>query len=437
MLRRLLLPAIVLSLLASLALAHGGGGFRGPPGPPPPGCSEPWSGPPVPPPEEYGRGPVVGRVLSADGAPLEDARVWSERWQSASTAADGGFRCAPDRYPATLVITAADHAPRVLIACARPAPGAHLDLGDLALESGASIEGRVEQAEGSRDNLRIRIVPEQSRVPEAFALAARLNGWDGVWVRDGRSFSFRGLPEGRYRVVASRGVGPDVIVGRDLRPGGEALVVRPSVVPTNPEAPDFEYEGSLRLTRAKGCIVQVFDRESGREVLSRRDVDRFDVPVPVGAVLDVVLADADGLLLPLEGLRAGQEVALPPATGRLAIAGRVTRSDGSPVARAKVFVCSAVDPTGAIRRQSETDAGGRFRVDGVVGRLRVEVWAPGLTNDDRPCRVVAGDERVQVIVAEERLPGIPPLRDLPVARSRRDPRPSRPQTLETERALRN
>ncbi len=94
-----------------------------------------------------------------------------------------------------------------------------------------------------------------------------------------------------------------------------------------------------------------------------------------------------------------------PAPGpRHWIAGIVVRADGSPVVHARVRVSSAADAgSGALSRDAETDASGRFVLDGVSGVLRVAARAPGLTSAERPCRVVAGDRAVLVIVAEERV----------------------------------
>jgi hypothetical protein len=411
-----MLVALLVALVAVEALAHGGGGFRGPPGPPPDGCAEPWDAPPMPPPARYGDGPVVARILGSDGEPLVDATVWCERSPVARTGDDGRFRCAPLRYPARLTVLARGHAALILVARVRPRPGAHLDLGDARLTIGGDVRGRIEKDDDDWDRIRVRVVPEGVRVPEAFAAIGDVNGWNGVWVRPPGDFVFRGLPEGRYRLVVGRAGGPQAALPLQVRPGCDPVTIHGGHVPRRPAPEEGTLDGRLTLTGIAGRDVAVVDRDRACQIVVHHDRDSVTVNVPDDSDLDVIVQDDAGLELPLEGLRAGQTVALPPPTTRTVVEGVVVRPDGSPVVRARVWAAAHADVRGAFRRETWTDAEGRFRVDGTCGLLRVHASAPGLTDADRPCTVVAGDRHARVMVEEEVLTRIPVLRLQPEER---------------------
>ncbi len=422
--RRTLLAVALLPALAwsDVALAHGGC-YGDPAGVVPSSYSRVPPGPPSPPPTSVA--PV--RVLDADGNAVNAAsflQAPGSPWWRVSGGRDGEYSAPCGAEGARYIVTAAGHAP-VLTPWIRaedmlPVTASQATKGPprasmrIDLPRGHEISGRV-LADRNTTRVRLSVLPARARVPEAFAVMAKRQGWEGAVPGSGGTFRFSSLPAGRYSIVVST---PErtVRVMRSVRAGIRNLTIDLegedlSAPPVEGLRPDTG-RATLRVTADGKTSVQVaaWRRGESQPVARAHGID-VALNVPMGEGLIVVVADPSGGVRALPGVDPGSSrVALPPVPTRV-LSGRVVRTDGgSPVVRALVSAVPHLEVPDALfaeapfRRETRTDANGRFEIPNVAGAVRLLVEAPGLALGAVTPVGAARDDAGDVRMVERRSP---------------------------------
>jgi len=368
---------------------------------------------------------VVGRVLDPYGGPLSGARVRlfplpemdsiqvemvnGERQTDHEVVSGPRGRFAAGRLAAgiyDLEVLADGWAPLFRPALEVPEEG-DLDLGDLLLDPGATIEGRVIDAEGRsvegaevRFHSYVRTTGLSTGVilSGRFPLVAR-SGFDG-------RFAIEHQPEDRgQELVVSHPSHLDEMV--TAQPGDELVVrLRPAGgvfgrVVSADGAPlpgaHVEVQVEQRSETLQGSSMSTHFT-SGR---SGEDGTFNVVKVPPGQARVKASATGYAASEPVEleiavGQRAGplRLVLSDPAV----VFGQVLDLDGAPAAGAEVRV---TDSTGSTQHVDRGDAEGRYRVAGLASGV-AEVWAQAEASGARVTRNVelrAGEQRLDLRLA--------------------------------------
>jgi protocatechuate 3,4-dioxygenase beta subunit len=340
---------------------------------------------------------LSGRVLDSEGAAIAGARVGVHAWRSGdesppewatSAAADGGFELELPPFPGlepglTLVFRAAGFAPaRIEYGAWRPleipADGA-LDVGDVVLEPGVSIRGRVVGAESGAPLAGAEVVAYDDRPGDE--VESVTTDEDGRFLLEHRPRS--GAMAVKAASRATRSVFPfretaarfesTVDLGDvALRPGAE---LHGTVVDErgNPLAGVEVWDGPI----AAGLVARTDD--GGRFVLHGLEIPR-SAPRTVGVAARLDGFRGGGGPLAVTSHAVGSERRLdlvrPIVMRRLGeLAVEVVDQDGAPVAGAEVSVWL---PGTGVQESVRTDADGRARVRVLEpGIHRMSARAPG------------------------------------------------------------
>ena len=358
-----------------------------------------------------GGGPVAGAWVAAYGH-VESAAITPTDWVETRSGADGAFALEGLRsdLPHALFVRSAGLATLV-----RPLPrgadGERVDLGEVAVPAGASLEGRVTRDDGapaagavvmlepadtpkSPRSATTVVVGGGSSPPEARGDDAvdpgTLLGRDAIAADDG-SFRMHDLAPGRWRAVArinflrSRPIETELVPGsavKDLRleiPRGLAIEGR--IV----DDADRLLPGAWVLLFRKGKFPE--ERSVEADVDGRFRIDGLEaVPYRLTAGSSARGSESYGRTESGDVVPPQVEIVLR-LERTVRVEGRVLDAAGRPLARALVDGCDA----DGRHVQSVSDASGRFRLE-VAANARLDLrgsW-PGPGADASDGRSLSG-----------------------------------------------
>lgn len=351
-----------------------------------------------------GRGAAaVGRVVTGDGLPVAGAELSLAQLSDSTGFSDeepvraisdqaGRFRF-PNVSPGVFDLQAkrAGFAPAFREGLEISAKSKEVDLGEIVLEAGAAIEGRVTDERGNPIARADVFLSAEEDFGAFFGAGERAV----VTGADGR-FRFPDLPRGRrFELMVTReGFAPASLPGLEARPGsplrielreGRTLAGRVVDADGEPVA-----EASISLLETTQITLEGSGFSSGsmtRGVAKTGEDGRFVIadlePGTVELQVDAPghrRKRVPGLRIPEHGDAPAVEIALDPGA---AIEGRVLDAQGTPVRDAMVRAEGERNEEGVLSfAGGHTDADGRYRLNGLeVGRH--EVYAESSERDLR------------------------------------------------------
>ncbi|HLQ36482.1 MAG TPA: carboxypeptidase-like regulatory domain-containing protein [Planctomycetota bacterium] len=334
-------------------------------------------------------GSVRGRVVDGDGRARSDAYVaatareygMDEDWLRATMAGDGSFLIdgVDSERSYALLVRARGPSGRTMLLPHTPETGEVLDLGDIAVTAGGTLEGVVVGQDGLPLLAGVSIVKSDDGTQQESATLLTERGTESD--ASGR-FCFAGLDAGVYDLHAcvrgrmwshvQRGVELTDGAVREVRITVDlGLSIRGRIL--QPDGQPFRQVVILRALASPSGASVFADVKPGDgsfciDGLQPGSYDLFRYAMPFDQFA----------LRPVRGVPAGASDVVLQLTAMATITGKVLAHDGEPARSLVTASFGGVDSEA--RAAAETDAEGRFVLEAPPGeRYTIEAWVPDRT----------------------------------------------------------